>query len=80
MSEIQFQIWSQPKKTTVPNQFPIPDFYLSALQKVWLESQQAWLNGVYEGRLRNIYIYPPPGDRQIILALTKLHLHDLVRT
>ncbi len=55
-----------------------PDFYLSALQKVWLESQQAWLNGVYEGRLKSIYIYPPPGDRQIILALTTLRLHDLI--
>ncbi len=55
-----------------------PDFYLSALQRVWLESQQAWLNGVYEGKLKNIYIYPPPGDRQIVLALSKLPMHELL--
>ncbi len=55
-----------------------PDFYLNALQKVWLESQQAWLNGVYEGRLKNISIYPPPGDKQIVLALEALRLHDLI--
>ncbi|TRY77862.1 hypothetical protein TCAL_08134 [Tigriopus californicus] len=55
-----------------------PLFYVKFLEHLWMESQQTFLNAVYEARLRKITIYPPPGDRQIVLALARLYPHDVI--
>lgn len=55
-----------------------PLFYIKFLEHLWMESQQTFLNAVYEARLRKIAIYPPPGDRQIVLALARLYPHDVI--
>ena len=43
-----------------------------------MESQQTFLNFVFEARMKNIFIYPPPGDKQIVLALHTLYMHDVL--
>lgn len=55
-----------------------PDYYIRFLQNLWLETQQVFLNCVYEARMRSVTIYPPPGDKQIVLALNTLYMHDVI--
>jgi len=54
-----------------------PETYLQELRPSWIDSQQIFLNGVFEGRLRSATLFPPSG-RQIVLALTPLKPHEIV--
>ena len=55
-----------------------PEEYIQNLANMWLESPQTFLNCIYEARLKNIKIYPPPGDKHLIMALTRLYIHDIL--
>ncbi len=55
-----------------------PGYYLRSLEKLWLESQQPFLDGVFEARMKDVFVYPQPGDKQIVLALKPLHLHEVI--
>ena len=55
-----------------------PEEYLQNLTNMWLESPQTFLNCIYEARLKNIKVYPPPGDKHLIMALNRLYIHDIL--
>ena len=44
--------------------------------QIFLESQQTFLDCIFESRLKNITELPPPGDRTVVLAMKTLRPHE----
>ena len=46
------------------------------LLQIFLESQQTFLDCIFESRLKGITELPPPGDRTVVLAMKTLRPHE----
>ena len=48
----------------------------NTFHQIFLESQQTFLDCIFESRLRGVTELPPPGDKTVVLAMKTLRPHE----